>query len=368
MTSIAWKNLLSDKAKFLISVGGVAFSILVILAPFGLYYGALLPSKALPLESGADIWIAQEGSGDLFHTVSLLPSGYEDELKEIDGVESVSTVINHATEVEIDGSNTTAAILGFDTDTMLGGPWNMYRGDANVRSGEIIMDRGLAAMNKLDIGDTVEIANEEFTISGISLESNVLVFQYIFMNIEDATRIFQREDAINYYLLKVEEGKIDDVRQNSSGVVPGSIVKSKEDIARSNAEVIRNSFLSVIIILAFVGLLVGITIIGITIYSSISDRVREYGVLKAIGVRNGKLYRIILEQSFISSILGFLGGVALYLIIQKGAFIFFPTVNFELPVSIYIYTAVAAVVMSLVSSFIPARKINSIDLIEVFKS
>jgi putative ABC transport system permease protein len=46
-------------------------------------------------------------------------------------------------------------------------------------------------------------------------------------------------------------------------------------------------------------------IIGLTLYSSTLDRIKDYGTLKAIGARKGYVNRLIIAQAFLYAVLGF---------------------------------------------------------------
>jgi putative ABC transport system permease protein len=49
----------------------------------------------------------------------------------------------------------------------------------------------------------------------------------------------------------------------------------------------------------------GFFIIGLTLYSSAIDRIRDYGTLKAIGATNWYITKLILTQSFMFAVTGF---------------------------------------------------------------
>jgi len=370
MISISRKNLLAEKVKFATSVGGVTFSILVIVAPLGVYFGSIIPSRDLPLKTGGDLWVIQKGSADLFHTRSLLLDGFADELGKVRGVKNASSILSIPTRIEINNEKVTTVVLGFDQNTGAGTPWSLFDGKTpkNLDSGEVILDRSLAFAYGVDLGDEVVINDEVFKVAGISLDTNVLVFQYTFITKTDAQRVFDSGPIVNYYLLEVEPGNSDNVLESAKNIVPDSSVVENEFIADSNEKVIKDSFLPIISILVFIGLFVGVTVIGITVYSTTSEKSQEYGVLKAIGIKSGKLYRIVFEQAFISSVLGFVVGVGLYFLIEVIAFYIVPAVNFELPAKYYLYVFVIALFMSVLSSFVPIRKIDSIDPALVFKS
>ena len=64
---------------------------------------------------------------------------------------------------------------------------------------------------------------------------------------------------------------------------------------------------------AALGVVVGIAIVGQILYSSVSDRLKEFGTLKAMGASDWVLYRVIIEQALWMAVLGYLPGMALCL-------------------------------------------------------
>jgi putative ABC transport system permease protein len=62
---------------------------------------------------------------------------------------------------------------------------------------------------------------------------------------------------------------------------------------------------------AALGLLVGLVIVALTMFSAVVDRTREYGTLKALGATNGDLAALLAAQSVFVALTGTLVGAAL---------------------------------------------------------
>ena len=83
-----------------------------------------------------------------------------------------------------------------------------------------------------------------------------------------------------------------------------------------------------------------------------------------MGASGRQLYRIVLEQSILSALLGY----------AVGALASFAVARIVVQISVaftwqqFAAAAVAAFVMSVLASYIPIRKINSIDPVIVFKA
>lgn len=64
---------------------------------------------------------------------------------------------------------------------------------------------------------------------------------------------------------------------------------------------------------AVVGTIVGAVVVGQILYASVSDHIKEFGTLKAMGASDWYIYRVIMEQGLWMAILGYLPGMALCL-------------------------------------------------------
>ena len=137
---------------------------------------------------------------------------------------------------------------------------------------------------------------------------------------------------------------------------------------RGNEDVVSESFLPIVGLMVLIGLAVGTTVIGLTIYTATAERSKEYGVLKAVGVKNRRLFSIVLKQTLISAVVGFLIGVCLYFAIVNVTFYALPIVYFYLSYGYFVILFMTSLLTGTMASFIPLRKINRIDPVETFTS
>ena len=64
---------------------------------------------------------------------------------------------------------------------------------------------------------------------------------------------------------------------------------------------------------ALVGVVVGTVVVSQILYSSVTDHLKEFGTLKAMGSSDWFIYRVILEQALWMALLGYLPGMGLCL-------------------------------------------------------
>src|SRR3990167_2011517 len=111
MFFLARKNLLAEKIRLLISVGGVAFSVLLVVVVGGLYRGWERRITNYIESIDADLWVGQEGSGDMSHSFSVIPAAVGEEIKKIAGVDSTEEFVGKGVRFEHDGKETTLRIV-----------------------------------------------------------------------------------------------------------------------------------------------------------------------------------------------------------------------------------------------------------------
>lgn len=364
MVAIARKNLLHDKSKFLVSVSGVALSTLLVFALLGVYFGVIKQSKTVPLTSGANYWVTERGARNMFNSASFLPLDRETPLSKVKGVKDATPIIDRTTTIKIHGQDVTAAVVGYDTKTGIGRAGTMYQGSSRIGAKEAIVDQALARKHGLKIGGAINVNGVDFKVKGLSLHTNDMEFQYVFVSFHDAQAALQ-QPAVNYYLVNLTAPP-GQVQSGIERVLPTGELKAKGTLAQGNANVVSDTFLPVLALLVVIGLAVGTTVIGLTIYTATAERAKEYGVLKAVGVPTRRLFWIVMQQTLISGITGYAIGVGLYFGVVKAAFYTSPTVSFNLSNRYFAIIFGVSLLSAVLAALIPLGKINRIDPVEAF--
>ncbi len=367
MVSLAKANLFHEKSKIAISVGGVVLSVFLIFTTTGLYAALDTMMENMVMEAGADLWVTSRGASGSFHSPSLLPTDLNKSLEQVEGVEKVAPLIRTPMTTKINGEKVLLYLNGYDTESGMGGPWKVIEGESRPKSGEAIVDRVLAARNGLKIGKNIDIEGREFKIVGISDETNLMIAYLVFLTYKDANS-FLMENTTNYFLIKVSlSTQLGIVRTAIENAIPDVSVATSRETADAYKDEILGGFLPILYVISGVGVFVGILIIGLLVHTLTIEKSKEYGLLKAVGATDGYLYKIVLFQAMILSMLGFVAGVmvsipAIYLI-QSMVPEFAVLVTAEMIVG----TFLVFIVTGLVASTIPIRRLSRIDPAEVFK-
>jgi len=366
MFFLARKNLFAEKTRLLISIGGVAFSVLMILVVGGLYRGWQIRITEFVDSVDTNLWVAAKGTGDMSHSISLLPANLRDDLEAVRGVASAEEFIGRTMLFEHDGDESRLMIVGFNPDTGKSGPLRMVSGTKKIRDGEIIVDRAYVQKTDAALGHTITIAGKDLIIRGISTGGNMLVYQYAFVTKETAREVLQLGDFTNYYLVKTVSPEL--VADRIKDQFPNLTTFTKEEFSEENKKVITETFLPIIGVLLVISFLTGVAIVGLTIYTATVEKSREYGVLKAIGTTNWQLYKVILAQSFMAGAIGSVFGMILAFGVSFLAeYVVAGFITTILPIDLALVFG-AAMGMAFLGAWIPTRRIAKIDPALVFKA
>ncbi len=367
MISIARRNLLTEKTRFAISAGGVAFSVMLILVILSLYQGWQIKSTEYIRSIDTDIWVTQNGTSDISSSASIIPQAVGDKLKTLDGVDSVVPFVGRPLQFTLKGEKVNAYIVGVDPSNPVTGPKNVVSGQQYPDPGDIVLDKVLSENHHINLGDSIEIFGKKFRVAGIAEGANMFLFQFSFLNQKEASDIINLKGAVTYYLVKTQTGKVSQVTSEISKL-GGLDALTKDKFISDNKSLINEVFIPIVNVLVFISVLVGTAVIGLTIYTVTIEKSHEFGVLKALGASNWQIYRILFEQALISGLGGYLSGLALtYFIlwlIPQFVPVFITVTRFQ----DVILVGVLALLMSLIASYAPVRRIVRIDPALVFKT
>jgi putative ABC transport system permease protein len=366
MLLLARKNLLVYKGRFCLAVMGIATSVVLVLLLMGLYAGWREHMSAYLQHVRADLWIGQKGASDLFHTLSLLPAAGEQPLREVEGVGRVSSFVGRLMTAEVRGARRHVFIVGVQDNA--NGPVAIVAGTDALHDGEIVIDRVFARKEGIALGEMFTVADAVLRVVGIATGGNCFLYQYAFVTLSQAQRLFGLDGMVNYFLVQVSPpARQEDVMQRIQNAASFVSVFSKKQFIANNLSLTGDNFLPILRVLEVIGFLVGTVVIGLTMYTVTVERSAEYGVLKAIGAANAMLYGTVAQQALTCGLLGWLLGVPLSWGVVELAQQFVP----QFPAASYLHHAIWmlgwTVAMSLIAAIIPVRRVARIDPLVAFK-
>jgi putative ABC transport system permease protein len=367
MVSLAKENIVSERFKISLSVLGVVASIFLIMILFGLTNGLGYVVELPIRETEADLWITSQDSYGSLHSPSLVPIDLEINISSISGVKNVQPLIRIPVTVNIENTDFLLYIMAYDPGNEIGKPWNVISGEENVKNNQIIIDKALKQKTGLSIGDTLQIKDHNYEIIGISDDSSMMIAFIVFMTLENA-KILLPGNLTSFFVIQVSEDfSFSEVKTSLETEIEGISVNTSDTVAEQYRSELLDGFIPILIVLSLIGAVVAVLIIGMFIYSLTLEKSREYAIVKALGASNMYLYKIVLSQSLIVSILGLV--ISLIFVTPIIDVIRNTVPEFAVRVSneIILFVIILSFVTAFISSLLPVRGLTNIDPVIVFK-
>jgi len=367
MTIVTRQNMLAEKTRFLISVGGIALSVFLIAFLLSLFQGWNLAVGRFVERVDADIWVAREGTSDFLNAASILPADVGEKLASVPGVERLDPLIVRPMEVRVGDKKEALHLVGYDVNGGAGGPLKVKKGDSPPGPGEVIVDEGFAQKAGVGVGDEIVVSNQNLKIVGISSGGNLIFSQTAFVTIETARELLAMNDLSTFYLLHLSSGADpEQVRAAVEQSDPTLGALSKEKFASATRDRVMRQVLPILAVILGLAFVVGVSITGLTIYNATVEKSREFGILKAIGFTNGYLFRLVLEQSLATGLLGFVIGAGFTAIATRFVADFVPQFVTLLRWQDVLFVLGTTIAMSVISALLPVRRIANVDPVSVF--
>ncbi|MDP2210721.1 MAG: ABC transporter permease, partial [Candidatus Aquicultor sp.] len=350
-----------------LSILAIALAMVLILVIDGFAAGMFEQVTTYYYNIGTDVMVVQSGVEGVLTSMSSLPGSLRDELGDIKDVDEVHEIISIPTIFLRGGEKTPINLIGYHPGE-IGGPWRLAEG-RGVRNGdEVVLDLALAGQNEIKVGDSVSIMGRDFKVSGLSLETASWMSPLVFVGEEAAADMLQAGDIVSVFLVTVKpRTSVNNIEKEIEDRLPQADVFTTDQMARKERSVFEGLLGNVFTLITTVAFGVGILVVGLTVYTSIIERISDYGILKSIGASNASLYVTVLIQSAIITVLGFAVGAFLSVYVGRAIEALLPQFTVVIGVSTMIRGAVAAVIMAAVAAYTPVRRIASIDPSLVFR-
>ena len=390
MASIARKNLIEDIPRFLVAQAGILFAVGLVTIQTGVQLGFAQSSSQLIEQSQADLWVA---SNNMEHLDLTLPLPYERvaEARSVEGVEQAEGVIiggtvwheeqaNQITGVTLVGG--TGGLL-FTQDSLTQGSFN----DLKQPKTFIVDETSLDELNFQKVGEQATVNSAPAKLVGLTSGTQSIVFgNLMFTSLESAnyyrssrsnalssislSRELTATDPVSFVLIRaIGGGNLAALQQRLEAELQEVRAYTRAEMAQqTQAYWQKRSGIGYILGLgAVVGTIVGAVVVGQILYASVSDHIKEFGTLKAMGASDWYIYRVIMEQGLWMAILGYLPGMALCLGVAAWTSATQGILILITPASAIAVLGIT-VVMCLSSAIFAIQKVTRVDPAIVFKA
>jgi putative ABC transport system permease protein len=308
MDNLITSNIRQRPIRTLVSVAGIALGVCLVMLFTGLAQGMSDDMQRRASNLRAEIIFTRPGSMQLTSSSANLSTKYVDRLKEIDGVEDVLPVI----------VNVLQGNRGIGLERIEGVDWETFgrmngihiiAGRPPQTNDEVVIDETKARGNKLGVGSILKLFGDRpYRVAGIySPESTARVK----MNLTAMQEVFESPGKCTYIMVKIRDGTDKaEVAKRISAQLPGNKIQFTSDVFTSIEKSIPylGVFLRVLVVLAAV---VSALVVMLAMYTTITERTREIGILKALGASRGYIVSIIEKEAILISLIGLVVGFVL---------------------------------------------------------
>jgi putative ABC transport system permease protein len=320
MGFLAIKSFLGDYGKFLTSLLGVSFAVGLINLQGGLLLGMLEQSSLLIDYGEADIWVGHRFMDNL-DIGNPIPERWVHRLRGIEGVDRAEPYLVMFSRFQTpDGHLESVIVVGCDTDSLLGNAWAMAEGDRRAirhPDGILAPVEDLDKLGNCKLGGTYELNNHRARIVGLTRGLvSFTTSPYICTSLRRAQTKYVDPPVpgyCSYFLIRAKPGTdIPALMRRIKARVPELAVYAKREFAiMSMTYWLTRTGLGISFgLAAFLGLLIGLAVVVQTMFAAVTERVKEFATLKALGAADPCLAWFILAQALGNA----LGGAAVGLL------------------------------------------------------
>lgn len=321
MFKVAIRFIRYDKAKSIGVVIGIVISTFLIGQQLGIASFLTGLMSALVDNSNGDIWVVDSKTQD----ANSLGKFDVRKVQEIRSIEGVSTaygmVLAGGTATFSNGKSVPVTLIGSEGPAFAAGPTpqKILQGNTatlqeNAAVSADFYDASVYEIT-LEPGIQFEINGKRAVIGAVTNNLRGFGGNTMYTTIERA-RYFGNgnEYDISAVIVGVKPGySAAQVRDNINRHIFGVRAWVRLDFSQSTVNYILGTSgigasTGTLVVFAIIS---GFFIIGLTMYSSALDRIRDYGTLKAIGASNGYVRGLILTQAAIFAVVGFVIAYAL---------------------------------------------------------
>lgn len=348
--TLASRNLFHDRLRFVATMVGIVFSVVLVMIQMGLFLGFGRMVTTMIDHASADLWVLPKGA-KCFEDPSLLDAKLRDKVASVAGVASVVPLVIGFSDWRLDsGEMTPVFIVGADLKDGALQPWNVAEGDvkALAQTGTVAVDRSYFDRLGIDrIGDTAEIRGRRVKV--VALTDGIRSFTttpYVFVDLKNArlyTGTFpdRASDLIVRLKPDADRGKVVEAIRAQAG--DAEVLSSDEFRSRSRSFWLFGTGAGAALFAgALLGVIVGTVIVAQTLYSSTKDHLPEFATLRAMGSSNSYIYSVIIYQALINAAIGFVIAAGIgYVVVEM-------TAKSALPIVITSWLVAALLVLTIV--------------------
>jgi putative ABC transport system permease protein len=362
MNNLVASNLTHHPGRTAASIAGVAVGVILVVLTVGLVRGMLRERGERDAQVGAEIMVWLKSQQALSPT-SLPLSIPMDTLAELRSIPGVASVVAVGQDLEMKGDS------GLGLRQIDGIEFDAYSAISHIRivageklpaSGDVaIVDSRYAEDHRTKIGDTLEGLGRRLTIVGIYDPPVSARIKVPLATMQEAREAAGKASMM---LVKCQNPEAQDE-------VAQRILAKNDEFRFFFTRELPNLFASgfagfniFLDLVAGLAAVISMLVILLTMYTTVSERTRQIGILKSLGASKLFIAGVIEKEALTISALGVIGGLAVVLVARF--FLLRRGMNVELEPGYIIRAVLGGLISGLVGALYPAMRAARQDPVE----
>jgi len=267
---------------------------------------------------------------------------------------------------------TAVMVVGFEPEQerLIKSWWTISDGRYPEQQDEAILGARASAALDVDLGDNISIKEQEVTVVGILDETGSNDDYQVFVPLATVQRAFEKEGLISSADIRAlcSSCPVESIADLVNDAIPGVRAVAVKQIAQTEMNLMAkvNRFM---LALAGITLVVGSFGVVNTMMSSVHQRVKDIGIMKAVGASRLQITKMFLYEALV---VGLMGGILGYIAGTFLSYVIGPLIYEDLAVSYvlqYFLPALAlAILVAVVASVYPAFRASKVSVADSLRS
>jgi putative ABC transport system permease protein len=315
--TLVYKNVSRRRLRSLLTVGGLATAVAAVVSLVGIADGFARSFRAVYEGHGIDLVVSRRGAADRLS--SAMDETFVQRIGQIEGVADASGFLLETLSLEEEGIYGVPTI-GLDPNSRILQDYRIVEGDGLPLGQERVALLGdqLAIRLESKPGERLKFfPGEEFELKGIFTSYSTWESGSLVIPLTELQRLTDRPGQVTFVNVMLEgtptQVLVEQVIQAIEGLDDRLSAMPTADFVETDARIRMAGAMAWVT--STIALLIGAIGMLNTMMTSVFERTREIGILRALGWKQSRVVRMILWEaallSFAGAVVGITGGIAM---------------------------------------------------------
>ncbi|MBU7010557.1 MAG: ABC transporter permease [Theionarchaea archaeon] len=344
-----------------LTIAGIAIGIMLVTALLLVADGLETQFTRVVEEGGGDFIVVERDASDLM--MSRVDLSAKRELEKMDEISWVSGMAITVTKIL---DRPYFMVFGVDPGEPVIQHFEIVEGQqlTSNDTGKIMVGRMISVQKGLQVGDTLNMKGSTFEILGIYETGASFEDAGGVILLSEAQSLFGLGNQVSMLRVKLEDvNKVDAVRTKIEKQYPQLLAMRSSEVVAQQEDLQLIAGISALI--SLIAIVVGSIGIMNTMVMSVMERIREIGILRAVGWKRRSILSMVLKESLCISIIGGIIGIILGILIVNNL-----AAEIEIPLTVsitpdlVISAFIIAVILGILGGIYPAWRASKMSPME----